>query len=469
MTMQGPKQNWFRRLFSVESPDPYQARLAWLFNISLLSSLLFFLLAAGLFSWITASLELGAAWALMMLFFSIGMALTLLAFWLNKRGHYAIASQSYITFLNLIILLSVLLIGGTKAPTWPFFIWGLVMISIFISYRLPLYLVGVLVALWGLLAMGEHVGVYQPLVTVSADHYAEVGSLFAIVAMVLSVPFVANNLRYTQQAVQDLRGMRGALETAKDTLEEQVALQTAEARQRAKIFRAVADLGRITASILELQPLLKTAVDLIAQRFDYYRVNIFLLDEDAQWAVLQASSLLETETERAHELRLRVGREGIVGYVASSGVSYVGADVAQETRYRPFDTASPTRSEVAIPLELRGKVIGVLDVEQTEPGAFDQENVALLQALADSLAVAIENAMRFKQLQRTLKRLLRYEEQEVLKVWREMLLKREGRLGYLYDRVRVEPLPEHTDARLGGPADVTEITTWQREDGMHLL
>jgi signal transduction histidine kinase/GAF domain-containing protein len=173
-----------------------------------------------------------------------------------------------------------------------------------------------------------------------------------------------------------------------------------EARQRANQLEAIAELGQHITSILDLDELFSQVVELIQHILGYYHVHVFLVDETSNEAVFRAGSgdagrLIE---ERGG-VRLRVGKQGIIGWVAGEGQPLLVNDVSQEPRYVPNDALPATRSELAVPLKIGQQVIGILDVQSDELNAFDSDDVAILQALGDQVAIAIENARLFEELE----------------------------------------------------------------------
>jgi signal transduction histidine kinase/transcriptional regulator with GAF, ATPase, and Fis domain len=173
-----------------------------------------------------------------------------------------------------------------------------------------------------------------------------------------------------------------------------------EARQRATQLEAVAELGRRITSILDLDELLSQIVELIHDILSYYHVHVFLVDEVSEEVVFRAGS---GEAGRLIEerggVRLKVGEQGIIGWVAGSGLPLLVNDVSQEPRYVPNGALPATRSELAVPLKIGQRVIGILDVQSNELNAFDLDDVAVLQALGDQVAIAINNARLFKALE----------------------------------------------------------------------
>ncbi len=181
-------------------------------------------------------------------------------------------------------------------------------------------------------------------------------------------------------------------------------------RERAIRLELIARVGQSTTAILEPEELLQEAVRLVQEAFGYYNVSILLVDgEDI---VFRATTLLLFQTHLMHK-RLRIGRQGITGWVAESGEPLLVPDVRREPRYYEGAEGIETQSELAVPIQLKGTVIGVLDAQSVELDAFSQLDVFTLQTIADQLAVAIENASLYSDLQRQMDQLKRTQAQLV--------------------------------------------------------
>lgn len=169
-----------------------------------------------------------------------------------------------------------------------------------------------------------------------------------------------------------------------------------ETRRRALQLEAVSQVSQKVASILEMDELFSQVVRLIHDVFGYYGVHIFHVDGRANEIVLRESSGHADESLKKRGLRLKIGKEGITGWVAASGQSLLCNDVRQELRFHPHELLPETQSELAVPLRVGEVVVGVLDVQSTDPNAFHEDDVTALQILADQVAVAIENAHLFE-------------------------------------------------------------------------
>jgi signal transduction histidine kinase/CheY-like chemotaxis protein len=161
------------------------------------------------------------------------------------------------------------------------------------------------------------------------------------------------------------------------------------------------DIGKTLSSTLDLDDLLKKALDLLKSQWGYALCGILLLDQEKD--ELYVKQVLGRRLEGAKGMRFRAGIDGIVGWVAKTGEPYYSPDVSKEPRYIP---GSPEgKSEAAFPLKVRDQVIGVLDIESGELNGFGEEDLKVLSSFASQVSVSIENARLFSDLKQTLQEL----------------------------------------------------------------
>jgi GAF domain-containing protein len=163
-----------------------------------------------------------------------------------------------------------------------------------------------------------------------------------------------------------------------------------------------AEVARAATTILERDPLIQEVVELIRARFNVYYVGLFLVSDDGKRAVLRGGTGEEgrLQVERGHQLA--VGSHSMIGQVVAEAKARVAHDVSAADAFEYNSLLPETRSELALPLRLRGQVTGALSVQSSETGVFTDETIRALQSLADQLAVAIANANLFAQLQMNL-------------------------------------------------------------------
>jgi len=195
-------------------------------------------------------------------------------------------------------------------------------------------------------------------------------------------------------------------------------------RRRAAQLQAVAEVGRAIAQVRDPDELLPQVTELVSRHFGYYHVGIFMLDQARRYAVLRAANSEGGRRMLARNHKLAVGRQGVVGYVTSTGEPRIALDVGADAAHFANPDLPDTRSEVALPLQIGGQIIGALDVQSVEPEAFDEQDVAVLSALADQVAIAIENARLFQQSQEALAEVKEAQRRYVQEVWQEFLRQR---------------------------------------------
>lgn len=201
--------------------------------------------------------------------------------------------------------------------------------------------------------------------------------------------------------------------------------------ERTKTLEVTAALAREAASIHDLQEILDRVVNLISERFNFYHAGIFLLDQSEQWAILRAASSDGGRRMLERDFKLPVGASGIVGYVTGEGKPKVSLEVDQDAAHLKNPDLPNTRSEMTVPLRVRGKVIGALDVQSTEAQAFKIEDANMLQAIADQLATVISNVRLYNQVQESLEAERRAYRDLSQEAWNEVLAFRPD-LSYRY-------------------------------------
>lgn len=199
--------------------------------------------------------------------------------------------------------------------------------------------------------------------------------------------------------------MTSQLRSLIGSLERRVAERTADldmarihSERRAQELQAISEISRTISTEQRLEILLPLVTRLVSERFDFYHIGIFFVDATKQFTLLQAANSEGGKRMLAREHRLELGI-GIVGTVALSGTPRIALDVGADAVFFDNPDLPETRSEMALPLKLRGETIGVLDVQSVKPGAFTESDANTLGILADQIAIAIENARLFGQMQ----------------------------------------------------------------------
>ena len=171
------------------------------------------------------------------------------------------------------------------------------------------------------------------------------------------------------------------------------------------------------SSILDLDQLIDKIVNDVARSFGCVEANVYLHDEEHAEMVLAG---MHGCTLYCKGHRLKIGTEGMVGYVAATGQMRYAPDVRKDEYYIGCEHA--TMSEVAIPLLVTGRLVGVFTASHPELDAFPRQQLRILQALCDHVAVAVHNATRY-QSERALREAMSREAQEARAIQQALLPK----------------------------------------------
>lgn len=195
-------------------------------------------------------------------------------------------------------------------------------------------------------------------------------------------------LAYETLRAQISSALKGAL------LVQQLEERSRTLQRRAVQLEASADVAQTITSIFDADELLKQTVNLIRDRFGFYHVGIFLIDESGEWAVLREATGEAGAQMKAEDHRLFVNESSMVGWTALNRQPRIALDAESEVGRFSHPLLPNTRSEVTLPVMVGEQILGVLNVQSEEEAAFDQDDVQVLQAMANQIAVAIENARR---------------------------------------------------------------------------
>ncbi len=191
----------------------------------------------------------------------------------------------------------------------------------------------------------------------------------------------------------------------------QLQRDTVMLERRSTLLQVAAEVSRAASAILDPSALSQKAVNLVRNRFGLYYVGLFLVDENNEFAVLNAASGEAKQTLLKSGFKLPIGNTSMIGWCITNRRPRIALDVGAEATRFNNPLLPKTRSELAMPLITRGQTIGAVTIQSTEESAFSLEDIATFQTLADQLANAIMNARLYEQLQHELEERKRAEEE----------------------------------------------------------
>jgi signal transduction histidine kinase/DNA-binding NarL/FixJ family response regulator len=195
------------------------------------------------------------------------------------------------------------------------------------------------------------------------------------------------------ELARSFNSMAQQLQEAFETLEERV-------RQRTQRLETVAQLSGQLNALLDVDQLLMVLVNQVKERFDYYHVQLYLLDPDSQQLVLQAGYGAAGEAMKAagHQISLNAAMSLVARAARTREVISV-EDVQRNSDWLPNPNLPDTQAEMVVPIVVADHLVGVLDVQSDVVAGLDESDANLLRSLANQVGVALANARLFAQSQ----------------------------------------------------------------------
>jgi GAF domain-containing protein len=401
------------------------------------------------------------------------LIVNLVAYFLMRNGRVQLASSIFI-FVNGLAIFSAYAVSPQESIGSAIgFLILIAFTTLLLDSRAVAGLIGLIILFTLVVAIGRDNGWIVPIFTQSANATAEWVSttivyLLTGVGLILSSQSLHRALTQARTSALEARRSNRELTELRDALEKRVEERTAEltvtSRQNEKRARDLETINEIAQAISteqDLERLLPLITNVVSERFGFYHVGIFLNDPSGQNAVLAAANSAGGQKMLKRRHQLKIGAEGIVGYVTGTGAPRFAIDVGADAVYFNNPDLPETRSEMALPLQVGGKVIGALDVQSTESAAVSNEEIATLSILAGQISIAIENARLYETTRRSLEQTEAAYRQYVQNEW--LHLAREERLaGFRYSGGASVPLASPLD--LGEAGRVAEAGNIHQSD-----
>ncbi len=223
-----------------------------------------------------------------------------------------------------------------------------------------------------------------------------------------------------------------SLETERDMLEDRVHERTRNMARRMVQLRTSAEISRNISALSDPEGLFQQVVDLIKERFDLYYVGIFLLDSTHQYAVLQAGTGEPGKRMLSAGHQLAIGGSSMIGWAVANRKARIALDVGTEAVRFSNPNLPLTRSELALPIIAHDHILGAMTIQSDKPDAFDENDISILQSIADSLAIALENDQLYHETRQRLEEIRTLNREYLQRAWTETL-ETYGELSYDYE------------------------------------
>src|SRR6266498_1288873 len=389
-----------------------------------------------------------------LLIFTIPLILMLL---FMRRGYIQQISVALVAFLLFIAVLFGILNAGQPRPVIIYYPFIIVVAGLLLGGNGAIFTSLISSLCLGLLTYLGYVGLFNEMVTAPTPGVASLTYVLGLTIIGIVLRLASNSigvaLERARTSEKQLIASNHELQQLSASLEQRVTERTDElatrsydleqanrkVQRRAGQFEAVAQVTQAITSIRDLRDLLPLIATVISEKFGFYHVGVFLLDEVNEFAILSATNSEGGRKMLDRKHRLRVGEQRIVGNVTRTGVPRVAMDVGADAVFFNNAELPETHSEMALPLKSSDHIIGALDVQSTERGAFSDEDIQMLSLLANQVSLAIENARLFDETRRALTESEAVSRQTTREAWRSLPID-QNLLGYRYTLTGASPL-----------------------------
>lgn len=342
-------------------------------------------------------------------------------------------------FISYAIGVNSILAWGPWLDGSVFFIAFIALAGLLFDQRLDLVALGLSIFTFLVIATLQQLNVYQLQAadvpdTLWRDWVAYVVNFSIISAILISA---IHQLKREFSHVTD--NMQNALETLaniRSELEKRVRERTDELEAQTTQLRSSATISRTIAEMQNISELMETTARLTSERFGYYHVGLYLLDNQKRNAFLQAASSTEGKQLVGQGFRIEPDRLNPVHRVVEGNRLYLASDDDPSSFIR--DGNFPlTRSRMILPLTVRGDVIGIMDIHADSPRAFNMQDAETVQTLADLVAISIDNVRLIDETKNLVRQLEAYTSAQTRESWAKFTSR--NRPAYQYTPAGVRP------------------------------
>ena len=209
------------------------------------------------------------------------------------------------------------------------------------------------------------------------------------------------------------------LKDSQKLLQEQMESQTATLQRRVSQLKTAAEITKTISAINDPQALIRQVADSVKEQFDLYYVGVFLVDQMKEFAVLQYGTGEAGRKMMANRHHLAVGGYSMIGWTTQTRKARIALDIGAEAVHFDNPLLPETRSELALPIATNASLFGAMTIQSEKSGYFDENDIMVLQSIADNLAIALENNSSFERTQKALDEIRVLNKAFVQQAWGE--------------------------------------------------
>lgn len=264
------------------------------------------------------------------------------------------------------------------------------------------------------------------------------------ILMGLLITGLENALKRSRTSLTELASANTNLSRTQNELQDrsnELIVANKQLENRTQKLHAIAMVTRTAASMQDFNLLLASITSVISLELGYHHVGLFLLDEQREFAILRSANTEGGLRMINRGYRIPVGQLSAVGFVAQIGKPRIVLAASEDSVFLNSPDLPNSRSEIVLPLKSGDQIVGVLDIQSSEPNAFIEDDLSTLSILADQVGITIQNLLLYEHSQSALRKADIAFTQTFTQAWRGYESTIETK-GYHYDGIKSEPLKD---------------------------
>ena len=239
------------------------------------------------------------------------------------------------------------------------------------------------------------------------------------------------------QVIKDMQLAFDALTAERMQLEENVLKRTDELEAQTTQLRTASTVAKAMAEIQNISELLDSVTKLTSEKFGFYHVGLYILDEQKRTAFLQAASSAAGKQLIGQAFRVESDRRNLINRVVTQNRHIIISD-SEGTNFIQDANFPLTRSRMLLPLAVRGNILGILDIHSEQPQVFSNQDAEILQSLADLVAISFDNARLINETKSLVSQLEMNTNVQTERTWKKLTSRQ--RPAYQYTPAGVRPV-----------------------------
>jgi len=312
--------------------------------------------------------------------------------------------------------------------------------SLLIDRRADITILGVSAFFVITLAILQQVGVYQFSASAVPITSAVDWFIYCVDFLIIGIILIAALSQFKNafsRVIKDMQRAFDALAAERMQLEENVLKRTDELETQTTQLRTASTVAKAMAEIQNISELLDSVTKLTAEKFGFYHVGLYILDEQKRTAFLQAASSAMGKQLIGQAFRIEPDRRNLINLVVTQNRHIITSDSDGSNFVRDVNF-SLTRSRMLLPLAVRGDILGILDIHSEQPQVFSSQDAEILQTLADLVAISFDNARLINETKSLISQLEMNTNVQTDRTWRKLTSRQKP--AYQYTPAGVRPM-----------------------------